>query len=131
MLHQIWHMLLWGRSMDSLKIIEGDIVDVVPMQEWRKDANETRLCLIVPCYGLSSLQATCLKDAGHIMKRKYHIPFESLNCVKWLNKSDIRNEKKYYQPFFSEGLLVNMEQMKLVQDRDNLLVDLNTIYLRA
>ncbi len=131
MLHKIWHMILWGRSMDEFKLIEGDIINVVSMQKWKKDASELRLCLIVPCYGLSSLQASCLKDKGNIMRRKYRIPFESLDCVRQLSKSDIRDEKKYYQPFLSEGLLVNMEQMKLVQDRDNQLVDLNTIYLRA
>lgn len=131
MAQQVWHILLWGRN-DEIngRIKEGDIVDVIPATQWTPKNNETRLCLIVPVYGLSKLQAGILKEEGTILKRKYKIDFEALDTVKQLDKSAIRDEKRTYQPFLEEGILINMAQMEIVTDKNNEKVRMETIHLR-
>jgi hypothetical protein len=127
----LWHMLLWGRTLEGVvHIKEGDIVDVVQAQPWGRMANETRLCLIVPAYGLTMYQAGILKDKGIVLKRKYKIDFESLDSIKFLDKSAIRDEKRSYQPFLDEGIMVNMNKMKIVKDKNNEIVNMENIHLR-
>ena len=127
----IWHILLWGRTIEGAShIVEGDIVDVVQAQPWGKNCNDIRLCLIIPAYGLTMYQANRLRDPGIILKRKYKIDFESLDTVRKLDKSAIRDERRNYQPFLDEGILINLNKMKLVKDKTNEFVNMNSIHLR-
>ena len=126
-----WHVLLWCRNMvESHKIREGDIVDVIPAKQWDMTENETRLCVILPVVGINKAQAKCLKNPGSFIKRQYRISFDDLNKYYNLSMSDIRDERKQYQPFLDQGIVINLVNSRFVTDKQNNVVEMSSIQLR-
>lgn len=123
-----WHLLVWGKSKSkSHQAQEGDIIDVMPATtEWRPNNMETRLCIIIPITGLTRIQAMRLKESGIITKRKYKIALDDLEKVKTIDKSKIRDDKKYYQPLLDESK-IDLKNDKIVKDKMNDVVNVNSL----
>lgn len=129
---EIFYILLCGRNMISHKIREGDICEVVQINdEWIKPCDETRLCLILPIIGINKKQASILVKEGIFFKRQYRISFEDLQKEYNLDISAIRDKNRHYQPFVRKGIVIDLSNSRLVTDKQNNIIDMNSIELKT
>lgn len=137
-----YDILVWGKSKPGAhQAQEGDIIDVLPVilldklggetqRQWAPNNKETMLCIIVPVSDLTPIQAAAMKESGILMKRKYKITLDDIDKITPINQSDVRDDKKFYQPILESNIVTDITKANIVKDKAGDVVDLGSIELR-
>lgn len=137
-----YDILVWGKSKSGAhQAQEGDIIDVLPVilldkfghetqRQWAPNNEETRLEIIIPVSNLTPIQAAAMKEPGLLMKRKYKISLDDIDKITPVNKSDIRDDKKFYQPLLASNIVTDITKANIVTDKTGEIVNLSSIELR-